>query len=50
MIETKKSGMLNGPTDEAKLGKVQQAQEDQVNAEPPPVQRPKPGRKPLFRN
>ena len=46
-------GMSSRPSaDELKLEQAkqaQQAQQGQAKAPPPPVQRPQPGRKPLFR-
>ena len=53
MSETKSPVALGGQADEPKLERVQQVQQvqqSQGKAAPPPAQRPKPGRKPLFRN
>jgi hypothetical protein len=50
MTETKTPAALGGQTGEPKLEQVQRAQQSQGKAAPPPVQRPKPGWKPLFRN
>jgi hypothetical protein len=46
MTETKMSATLSGQNNAAK---PQQAQDNQVKAAPQRIQRPKPGRKPLFR-
>ena len=51
MTGTKTPAALGGQTGEPKLEQqVQQAQQSQGKAAPPSVHRPKPGRKPLFRN
>ncbi len=53
MTEIKTPAAPVGQTGEPKLEQVQQVQQvqqSQGKAAPPPVQRPKPGRKPLFRN
>ena len=49
MTETKTPATFRGQSDESKLEQAQQAEENQTNAAPRPIQRPKPGRKPLFR-
>jgi len=46
MTGSKTSATLN---DQTNAPKPQQAQDHQAKAAPPQVQRPKPGRKPLFR-
>ena len=49
MTETKTPATFSGQNDEPKLEQAQQAEENQAKAAPRPGQRPKPGRKPLFR-